>query len=55
VVYLIKDSVETRQLARKRVTNFDYHGGGIKIKYNNIELPYSVFDKSRKVDQGAIY
>jgi len=54
IVYLIKDSVKTRKLARKRVTVFDYHNGEIKIKYNNETLPYSIFDKLRKVDQGAI-
>jgi len=54
VVYLIKDSVETRKLARKKVTVFDYHDGTIKIKHNEISLPYSVFDKIHKVNQGAI-
>ncbi len=54
VVYLIKDSVETRKLARKKVTVFDYHDGTIKIKHNNTALPYSVFDKIHKVNQGSI-
>jgi len=54
VLYLIEDSVETRKLARKRVTVFDYADGTIKIKYNGKVLPYSAFDKLREVDQGQI-
>lgn len=54
VVYLIEDTVETRPLARKQVTVFDYPDGSIKIKFMNKSLPYSVFDKLRRVDQGAI-
>lgn len=54
VIYIIKDSIETRKLARKKVTLFDYHDGSIKIKHQNNELPYSVFDKLHRVDQGTI-
>lgn len=54
VLYLIEDSIETRKLAGKRVTVFDYHDGSIKIKYESEELPYRTFDKIRRVDPGAI-
>lgn len=54
VLYLIEDSIETRKLAGKRVTVFDYYDGSIKIKYGGTELPYRTFDKIRRVDPGAI-
>jgi len=54
VVYLIKDSVETRKLARKRVTVYDYPDGSIKIKYQGKELPSSVFDQLQRVDQANV-
>lgn len=54
VLYLIEDSVETRKLAGKRVTVFDYYDGSIKVKYRGVELPYRKFDKIRRVDLGAI-
>lgn len=54
VLYLIQDSIETRKLAGKRVTVFDYYDGSIKIKYEGTDLPYRTFDKIRRVDPGAI-
>jgi hypothetical protein len=54
VLYLIEDSVDNRSLARHKVTVFDYFDGTIKIKLNNRELSYHIFDKIKKVDQGDI-
>lgn len=54
VIYIVKDSVETRKIARKKVTVFDYHDGSIKIKYDNEPLPYTVFDKLSRVSQGKV-
>lgn len=54
VLYLIEDSVDNRSLARNKVTVFEYFDGTIKIKCNNRELPYRIFDKIKKVDQGEI-
>lgn len=54
VIYLIKDSVETRKLARKKVTVFDYYDGTIKIKHDGKSLPYSIFEKMKKVTQSAV-
>jgi hypothetical protein len=53
-LYLIEDSVDNRSLARNKVTVFEYFDGAIKIKCNNRELPYRIFDKIEKVDQGEI-
>jgi len=54
IIYMIKDSVETRKLARKRVTVYDYPDGSIKIKYQGKELPSSIFDQLQRVDQASI-
>jgi methylphosphotriester-DNA--protein-cysteine methyltransferase len=36
------------------VTVFDYFDGSIKIKWQQRELPYRIFDKIQKVDPGEI-
>ena len=53
-LYLIEDSVDNRSLAKNKVTVFEYFDGTIKIKCNNRELPYRIFDKIKRVDQGQI-
>jgi transposase len=54
VLYMIEDTLDNRQLAKNKVTVYDYYDGTIKIKHNNKELPYRIFDKIQKVDQGEI-
>ena len=54
ILYLIEDSIDNRNLARNKVTVFDYFDGSIKIKWQRRELPYRIFDKMQKVDQGEI-
>src|SRR5664280_1927291 len=54
VLYLIKDSIENRSLARHKVTVFEYFDGTVKIKCNNRELSYRTYDKIKKIDQGQI-
>ena len=54
VVYLIEDGVETRKLTNQRVMVHDYPDGSIKITHDGRALPYRVFDKLQRVDQGAI-
>ena len=51
---MIEDSIENRSLARHKVTVVEYFDGTIKIKGNNRELSYRIFDKIQKVDQGEI-
>jgi len=53
-LYLIEDSIDNRSLARNKVTVYEYFDGTIKIKCNNRELPYRIFDKIKKIDQGEI-
>lgn len=54
IVYCIKDSVPTRKLANKQVLVHDYPDGSIKITHDGHTLPYTLFDKLQRVDQGAI-
>ncbi|EGW23145.1 Integrase catalytic region, partial [Methylobacter tundripaludum SV96] len=53
-LYLIEDSIDNRSLARNKVTVYEYFDGTIKIKCDNRELPYRIFDKIKKIDQGEI-
>jgi hypothetical protein len=41
-------------LTRKRATVFDYPDGRLAIWHGGIDLPYSTFDKLRRVNQAAI-
>jgi len=54
VVYLIKDSVKTRKLSRKRVMIHELMDGTIRTKYEGVDLPYSVFDTLHRVNQGEV-
>lgn len=54
VLYMLQDTLETRQLKRKAVTIYDYSNGEIKIKYQGRDLPYRIFDKLRQVESGDI-
>lgn len=54
VMYLLEKNDTTPDLRRKKITIYDYPDGTISLKYRGLPLPYSVFDKVGKVDQGAI-
>ena len=54
VVYLLEPTTLARDLQRKKVRVFDYPDGTVAIKYEGIDLPYSVFDKVRQVKQADI-
>ncbi len=54
VVYLLQPTELAKNLQRKRVRVFDYPDGTVAIKYKGTELPYSVFDKVRHVEQADI-
>lgn len=54
VLFLIQDTIQTRKLAGKRVTVYDYHDGHIKIFYDGQELPYRFFDKLQRINPNAI-
>ena len=54
VVFLLEMNDVARGLVRKRVTVSDYPDGKIVISHNGLPLAYTIFDKVRQVNQGAI-
>ncbi len=44
----------TKVVNGKRVTVIDYPDGRLAIRYRTVELAYRIFDKIRRVAQGAI-
>jgi len=53
-LYLLEDTAANRRLIGKYVEVFQYPDGRIEIRVGGRALPYSVYDKLAKVDQGAI-
>jgi transposase len=54
VVYLLEPTGLAKDLQRKKVRVYDYPDGTLVIKYGNVALPYTVFDKVRQVKQADI-
>ena len=54
ILYLIEDNTLTRSLRRSRVTIYDYPDGNIEVRHQGEPLPYSVFDKLQRIDQGTV-
>jgi hypothetical protein len=54
VLFMLEPNEVSRPLARQRVTVFDYPDGRLDIRHQGRALPYTIFDKVRQVDQGAI-
>ncbi len=54
VVFLLEPTEVARSLARKKVTINDYPDGRLEIRHDGVTLPYSIFDKVRKVNQASI-
>jgi hypothetical protein len=54
VIYLLKPTDLTKGLRRKKVRVHDYPDGTIAIRYEGVDLPYSIFDKVRQVKQADI-
>jgi transposase len=54
MLILLEPGELTRTLARKRVTVVNYPDGRFAIRHRGLDLPFRVFDKLRKVDQGAV-
>lgn len=54
MVFLLEKTEENKKLYNKTVTIRDYADGRVEIEYENQLLPYSIFDKVRKVNQGQI-
>jgi hypothetical protein len=54
MLILLEPGELTRTLARKRVTVVNYPDGRFAVRHRDLDLPFRVFDKLRKVDQGAV-
>lgn len=54
VMFLLEPNDVTRPLARHRVMVYDYPDGHVEIRHEGRRLPYHIFDKVPKVDQGYI-
>jgi len=54
IVYLLEPTDLAKDMQRKKVRVYDYPDGTVAIKYQGIDLPYSVFDKVRQVKQADI-
>jgi hypothetical protein len=54
VMFMLEPTEAASKLARKRVTVFEYPDGRLEIRHGDEVLPYSVFDKMRRVNQAAI-
>jgi hypothetical protein len=54
VLFLLEPSAITRELRGKRVTVVDYPDGRLAIRHQGVDLPYSIFDKLRRVPQAAV-
>jgi hypothetical protein len=53
-LYLLPDTAANRRLIGKYVEVFQYPDGRVEIRVAGQSLPYSTYDKSGAVDQGAI-
>lgn len=54
ILYMLEDNEVTRPLARKRIKVHEYYDGHIEIFHNGTSLPYTIFEKQRRVAQGDI-
>ena len=54
MLILLEPNEVTRPLGRKRLTVVNYPDGRFAIRHRGLALPFRVFDKLRRVDQGAI-
>jgi hypothetical protein len=54
MLILLEANEATRGLARRRVTVVNYPDGRFAIRHKELDLPFRVFDKLRKVDQAAV-
>ena len=54
VVFLLEQTDVTRMLAGKKVYVSEYPSGRVMVTYDGLPLTYTIFDKVRQVNQGAI-
>ena len=54
MVVLLEPHEVTTGLRRKRITVYDHPDGRLEARHKGVELPFKIFDKVRRLDQGAI-
>ncbi len=54
VLFLLRPSKATEDLARKRVVVHDFPDGRLEIRHQGRSLPYATFDKLQQVPQGTV-
>ena len=54
VIFKLELNDISRDLVRKRVTVYDYPDGRVEIRHEGKALPYSIFDKLRRVNQAVV-
>lgn len=54
ILYLIEDISTSRKAIGKYIEVWHYPDGRKEIRLNGVVLPYSIYDRLSKVDQGAI-
>jgi transposase len=54
MVFLLDPNETTRKVAGQRVRIFDYPDGRLAIRHQGLDLPYTIFDQVRQVEQGAV-
>jgi transposase len=54
MMFLLEPNEVTRKVAGQRVQVFDYPDGRLAIRHQGLDLPYTIFDQVRQVEQGAV-
>jgi hypothetical protein len=54
MMFLLEPNEVTRKVAGQRVQVFDYPDGRLAIRHQGRDLPYTIFDQVRQVEQGAV-
>jgi hypothetical protein len=54
MMFLLEPNEVTRKAAGQRVQVFDYPDGRLAIRHQGLDLPYTIFDQVRQVEQGAV-
>jgi hypothetical protein len=54
-LFMLEDTIQTRELRRKQITLYEYPEGGIKVFYHDKELQYRIlYDRVKELAQGEI-
>ena len=54
MIFLLTPNEATRQAAGQRVQILDHPDGRLAIRHQGLDLPYTIFDQVRQVEQGTV-